>query len=146
MGTGKPAGRKLDVCVVLLDDGYASTALMPIEVFHSAGALWRELKGEDPEPRFRVTTASIGGKPIRSPYGGMSMTPEKAIEDVERHRRERDTARCTAALEALRAAAVDVHEGRAIGSVMAALVAAADADATLGEMQTVLHAVFGRNK
>jgi methylmalonyl-CoA mutase N-terminal domain/subunit len=69
-----------------------------------------------------------------------------AIEDVERHRRERDTARCTAALEALRAAAVDVHEGRAIGSVMAALVAAADADATLGEMQTVLHAVFGRNK
>ena len=84
MGTGKPAGRKLDVCVVLLDDGYASTALMPIEVFHSAGALWRELKGEDPEPRFRVTTASIDGKPIRSPYGGMSMTPEKAIEDVER--------------------------------------------------------------
>ncbi|MEQ1783318.1 MAG: AraC family transcriptional regulator, partial [Hyphomonadaceae bacterium] len=72
------------MCVVLLDDGYASTALMPIEVFHSAGALWRELKGEDPEPRFRVTTASIGGKPIRSPYGGMSMTPEQAIEDVVR--------------------------------------------------------------
>lgn len=84
MGSGKPAARKLDVCVVLLDDGYASTALMPIEVFHSAGARWRELKGEDPEPRFRVTTASIGGRPIRSPYGGMSMTPEKAIEDVER--------------------------------------------------------------
>jgi len=69
-----------------------------------------------------------------------------AIEDVERHRRERDNARCAAALEALRAAAVDVNEGRAIGSVMAALVAAADADATLGEMQTVLHAMFGRNK
>jgi hypothetical protein len=29
---------------------------------------------------------------------------------------------------------------------MAALIAAAEADATLGEMQTVLHAVFGRNK
>lgn len=83
MGTGKPAGRRLNVCVVLMDDGYASTALMPIEVFHSAGALWRELKGEDPEPRFHVTTASIGGRPIRNPYGGMSMTPEKAIEDVE---------------------------------------------------------------
>lgn len=75
---------KLDVCVVLLDDGYASTALMPIEVFHSAGALWRELKGESPEPRFRVTTASLTGESIRSPYGGMSITPEKSINDVDR--------------------------------------------------------------
>jgi len=77
-------GRKLDVCVVLLDDGYASTALMPIEVFHSAGGLWRELKGESPEPRFRVTTASMTGKPIRSPYGGMSISPEKSIDEVDR--------------------------------------------------------------
>ena len=51
----------LDVTVVLFDDGYASTAVMPIEVFYSAGALWRELKGESPEPRFRVTTVSIDG-------------------------------------------------------------------------------------
>ena len=74
----------LDVCVVLLDDGYASTALMPIEVFHSAGALWRELKGETPEPRFRVVTASIDGKPVRSPYGGMSMAPQFSIAEVPR--------------------------------------------------------------
>lgn len=74
----------LNVTVVLLDDGYASTALMPIEVFHSAGALWRELRGEAPEPRFRVTTASIGGKPVRSPYAGLSMTPECAVEMIER--------------------------------------------------------------
>ena len=74
--------RRLDVCVVLLDDGYASTALMPIEVFHSAGALWKELKGESPEPRFRVTTASLTGKPIRSPYGGLSIAPETCINDV----------------------------------------------------------------
>ncbi len=80
----KAEAAKLDVCVVLLDDGYASTALMPIEVFHSAGALWRELKGESPEPRFRVTTASMTGKPIRSPYGGMSIAPEKSINDVDR--------------------------------------------------------------
>jgi transcriptional regulator GlxA family with amidase domain len=74
----------LDVCVVLLDDGYASTALMPIEVFHSAGALWRELKGEVPEPRFRVVTASIDGKAVRSPYAGMTMSPQYGIGDVER--------------------------------------------------------------
>ena len=72
----------LDVCVVLLEDGYASTALMPIEVFHSAGALWRELKGQTPEPRFRVVTASVDGKPVRSPYGGMSMAPQFSIAEV----------------------------------------------------------------
>lgn len=69
-----------------------------------------------------------------------------AIADVERHRFERDAARCAAALDSLRRAAVEVNEGRAIGSVMAALVAAAEADATLGEMQAILHQVFGRNK
>lgn len=77
-------GARLDVCVVLLDDGYASTSLMPIEVFHAAGTLWRELKGESPEPRFRVTTASIDGSPARSPYGGMAIVPETSIAEVKR--------------------------------------------------------------
>ena len=69
-----------------------------------------------------------------------------AIADVERHRRERDNVGCAAALNSLKRAALEVSEGRSIGSVTAMLVAAADADATLGEMQTVLHDVFGRNK
>jgi methylmalonyl-CoA mutase, N-terminal domain len=69
-----------------------------------------------------------------------------AIEDLERHRRERDDARCTAALADLRDAAERVRDGHDIGSVMAHLVEAADADATLGEMQAVLHDIFGRNK
>lgn len=72
----------LDVTVVLLDDGYASTALMPIEIFHSAGALWRELNGQAPEPRFRVTTASIDGGAVRSPYAGLMMTPQSAIAGI----------------------------------------------------------------
>lgn len=74
----------LNVTVILLDDGYASTALMPIEVFHSAGALWRELRGEAPEPRFHVTTASIDGKPVRSPYAGLSMSPERSVTAIDR--------------------------------------------------------------
>ena len=36
----------IDVTVVLLNDNYASTAIGPIEVFHSAGSLWNMLKGE----------------------------------------------------------------------------------------------------
>lgn len=74
----------LDVTVVLLDDGYASTALMPIEIFHSAGALWPDLKGEAPAPRFRVSTVSIDGRPVRSPYAGLMMTPQGGIDTIER--------------------------------------------------------------
>jgi len=74
----------LEVSVVLFDDGYASTALMPIEVFHSAGALWRELRGETPEPRFRVTAVTIDGGAVRPPYAGMTMTPHCAIDEVDK--------------------------------------------------------------
>lgn len=73
-----------NVTVILFDDGYASTALMPIEIFHSAGALWRELQGECPEPRFKVTTASLDGKAVKSPYAGLQLTPEGGIDDIER--------------------------------------------------------------
>jgi len=75
--------RRLEVTVVLLDDGLSSTAVMPVEIFHSAGALWRELHGEAPEPRFRVTTASLDGRPVRSPYG-LGLTPHAALDDIER--------------------------------------------------------------
>lgn len=81
--TARLGNAMLDVTVVLFDDGYASTAMIPIEVFHSAGALWRELRGESPEPRFRVTTVSLDGRPVRAPYGGLHMTPQCGIEDVE---------------------------------------------------------------
>ena len=73
-----------NVTVILFDDGYASTALMPIEIFHSAGALWRELQGECPEPRFKVTTASLDGKAVKSPYAGLQLTPEGGIDDIAR--------------------------------------------------------------
>jgi transcriptional regulator GlxA family with amidase domain len=74
----------LDVTVILMDDGYASTAIMPVEVFHSAGALWQALKGQAPEPRFRVTTATLDGKPVKSPYAGLSMMPQCAVADITR--------------------------------------------------------------
>jgi transcriptional regulator GlxA family with amidase domain len=75
--------RPLDVTVVLLEGGYASTAIGPIEVFYSAGYLWNWLKGETPEPRFRVTVASIGGKAVTS-LCNLGLKPERAIEDIDR--------------------------------------------------------------
>ncbi|MBL8551968.1 MAG: helix-turn-helix domain-containing protein [Hyphomonadaceae bacterium] len=71
-----------EVTVVLMDDGYASTAIAPIEIFHSAGALYALLKGGKPDPQFRVTTVSVTGKPVMSPYG-VGLTPTKAMQEIK---------------------------------------------------------------
>ncbi len=72
----------LDVAVILLNDNYASTAIGPIEVFHSAGLLLNVLKGEAPDPRFRVTIASPDGERVTSPYA-VQLLPEVPICSVK---------------------------------------------------------------
>lgn len=76
-------GGVLDVTVVLLDGGLPSTAIMPVEIFSAAGALWHELHDQAPRPAFRVTTVSLDGGPLVTPHG-FSITPQAAIGDVER--------------------------------------------------------------
>jgi transcriptional regulator GlxA family with amidase domain len=73
----------LDVTVVLLEEGYASTAIGPIEVFHSAGQLWNWLHGEAVQPRFRVRIASIDGRSV-STLCSLKLTPECAIGDINK--------------------------------------------------------------
>jgi transcriptional regulator GlxA family with amidase domain len=73
----------LDVTVVLLEAGYASTAIGPIEVFHSAGSLWNWLHGDAQQPRFRVRTASVDGRSVTG-LCSLGLTPECAIGDIER--------------------------------------------------------------
>jgi transcriptional regulator GlxA family with amidase domain len=73
----------IEVTVILLNDNYASTAIGPIEVFHSAGYLWQALKGETARPRFRVTIASLDGEPVTSPYP-MQIAPQVSIRSVKK--------------------------------------------------------------
>jgi transcriptional regulator GlxA family with amidase domain len=73
----------LDVTVVLLDDGLSSTAVMPVEIFHSAGVLWNAIQDRPQEPLFRVRTVSLDGGPVRSPYG-IAFQPQGALADVAR--------------------------------------------------------------
>ena len=73
----------LDVTVVLVEAGYASTAIGPIEVFHSAGVLWQYLHGEALQPRFRVRIASIDGGSVTS-LCSLRMTPECSIHDIKK--------------------------------------------------------------
>lgn len=72
----------LDVTILILEGGYASTAVGPIEVFHSAGALWNWLHGETPQPRFRVKVASIDGGSVTS-LCSLGLIPEMGIDDIE---------------------------------------------------------------
>ena len=73
--------RVIDVIIVLLEAGYASTAIGPIEVFHSAGLLWNWLQGGTPEPRFRVRVASIDGGSVTS-LCSLGLMPQMAIDEV----------------------------------------------------------------
>jgi transcriptional regulator GlxA family with amidase domain len=73
----------LDVTVVLFEDGMSSTAIMPVEIFHSAGRLWNQVHGRPSKPAFRVRTVSLDGGPVKSPYG-LDIQPEGCIDEVER--------------------------------------------------------------
>ena len=59
----------LDVTVLFLDETFSSTAIGPMEVFRHAGELWNVLTGKKPDPPFRVTTASVGGRPVNCDGG-----------------------------------------------------------------------------
>lgn len=72
----------INVAVILLNDSHASTAIGPIEVFHSAGVLWNTLTGVPPAPRFRLTIASLDGEPVGSPYG-LQLIPPVSIRSVK---------------------------------------------------------------
>jgi len=74
--------KQIDVTILLLNGCYASTALAPIEVFHSAGRLWNTLTGRESEPRFQVTIASLDGLPVETPYS-VGLLPEVSIEQVK---------------------------------------------------------------
>jgi len=78
-----PEPRTLDVTIVLLEGGYASTAITPLEIFHSAGLLWNWLHGEPQHPRFRVRTASIDGKGVNS-LCSLGLTPNCGLADIKK--------------------------------------------------------------
>jgi transcriptional regulator GlxA family with amidase domain len=75
--------RLIDVTVIFLDDGYASTAIAPVEIFHSAGTLWGYLRGEEQRQLFKVRTASIKGKAVKA-VGAYGLVPQHALSDIKK--------------------------------------------------------------
>src|SRR5438552_2163747 len=75
--------RMIDVTVLLLDATFSSTAIGPMEVFRHAGELWNVLTGKRPAPRFRVTTASVGGRAVRCD-GPIYIRPATALSAIRK--------------------------------------------------------------
>jgi transcriptional regulator GlxA family with amidase domain len=72
-----------EVTILVLDGTFSSTAIGPMEVFRHAGALWNSLTGEPPAPRFRVTTASVGGRPVQCD-GPIRIQPVAALTAIRK--------------------------------------------------------------
>jgi transcriptional regulator GlxA family with amidase domain len=71
----------INVIVLFLNGGSPSTAVVPAEIFETTGSLWNVMNGEDASPRFRVTTASIGGQTVQT-GNAIAMTPQCALADA----------------------------------------------------------------
>jgi transcriptional regulator GlxA family with amidase domain len=72
-----------EVTVLFLDGTFSSTAIGPMEVFRNAGTLWNTLTGTRPVPRFRVTTASVDGRPVRCD-GPVRICPTAALAAIRK--------------------------------------------------------------
>jgi transcriptional regulator GlxA family with amidase domain len=70
-----------EITVLLLDQMFSSTATGPMEVFRHAGLLWNIFTGTQTAPRFRVTTASVDGRPVKCD-GGIQIKPNTALQEV----------------------------------------------------------------
>lgn len=73
----------IDVTVLFLDSTFASTAVGPMEVFQHTGTLWNFLAEKAQEAQFRVTTASVDGRPVRCD-GGIEIRPQTAIAGIRK--------------------------------------------------------------
>ena len=82
VGTSANLERVLEVTVLYCRGAYVSTSLMPLEIFHSAGFMWNVCLGREPEPRFRITSASVDGDVVEA-LGPVRLTPDLPISDVE---------------------------------------------------------------
>lgn len=73
----------MDVVVLLLRGGLASTAIAPMEVFTAAGVVWNQLVNEPAQPPFNVRTASVTGGAVAAD-GPLSIVPSTSIDAIGR--------------------------------------------------------------
>lgn len=70
------------VCILFLNGGNPSTAVLPTEIFCNAGVLWHLLGREPVSPIFKVTTASLDGQAVRCSRQ-VTLSPEYAYSAIK---------------------------------------------------------------
>jgi transcriptional regulator GlxA family with amidase domain len=73
----------IDVTLLFLDGSSPSTAIGPMDVFATAGKLWNVLTGQEPDPRFRVTTVSVDGRAVACD-GPVQLKPIAALHSIRK--------------------------------------------------------------
>jgi transcriptional regulator GlxA family with amidase domain len=71
------------IAILFVNGGIPSTAILPLDIFKSAGTLWNALNGVPLAARFDVVTASADGEPVKASRH-LSLTPETACADIDR--------------------------------------------------------------
>jgi transcriptional regulator GlxA family with amidase domain len=70
------------IVILFVNGGLASTSILPLEIFKSAGTLWNALNGVPLDGHFAVVTASADGAPVKVSRH-LSLTPESACAEVD---------------------------------------------------------------
>ena len=69
--------------ILFIEGGHGSTAVGPLEVFDATGVLWNLWNGQPAEPRFRVRSVSVTGKPVQV-AGQVGLTPQGAVSSIRK--------------------------------------------------------------
>lgn len=73
----------IDVTILYCPDGAVSASVGPLEIFYAAGSTWNLCVSAVPEPRFKVTTASVDGKPVMG-GAGVRVVPDKNLSEIKK--------------------------------------------------------------
>jgi transcriptional regulator GlxA family with amidase domain len=73
----------MHITILIPGHGLSSAVIGPLEVFSNAGVIWNALMGEEARPVFKVTTASLDGKPVHFDHG-VSIKPDQSIAQIRK--------------------------------------------------------------
>lgn len=71
------------VTILLLEKSFMSTVVGPMEIFQQAGVAWNYMTEQPINPQFKVTIASLDGKPVTG-AGGLTIMPKCSIDEIKK--------------------------------------------------------------
>ena len=72
-----------NITILALEKTVASTVTGPMDIFSQAGVMWNRIFGLAPSPCFKVTIATVDGKPVEC-LNGVVIKPHFSIKEVKK--------------------------------------------------------------